>query len=975
MKALKTVAVALGITLAALIVIPLAVLAGLFVWLKLTEEADEEILELDQRRRLIESTRPIADDATAGSPDPSQRTPAGPPAGVGLSGRRAPADRRSPSSAYRRDHGRCGRATSSSSRAPSTSSRRSASRSSAIGLAADRPLLILLAGGRARSGCRAATSLQIALLGVIGFGCYQILWTIGAPDDPRRRLGAAHRDDAGHDRAARGGGRARTRSRPRELGGVVRLVRRRRDRHRRGPGSRPRRLADRRPLTLGAAACWAIYTVVRRDDPASPLAARDHDLGDRRRHDRSGADRDRPARDRRRRRRVRGSPGIVLAILYSGILAAGLANVVVFHGVKLLGPTRITALQSLVPAMAVVLAAIFLGEPIRPGPGRRRRDHPRRRGPPPAVVACPRSASSGVARMTRRRRSAPPVRPLRPGEPPLAILVDYDGTIALTDVSDTVMAEHVPGDWEAEAAAYDAGLDGIAPADDAGDGAGRRDPAGAARDRRGPAARSGVRAVRPARAGGRHPGRGRLGRVRVLHRAGARGARRRGAAGRHGTHDVRRAARLDRISRTATRPASCAAPASAAACSSTRPPAAPSSSSATARAIGTPPATAMSCSPSGRSSGSASRPAGRSIAGPSSARSTRGWRRPSRPGARIRRRLARPAARPFFCGPEVWGEGRRSADRGRGRPVLRRRQTDRLPRVRDIRPPDASVPHVEPACLSSRALRTDRRAGVDALRSSRLVWLRRAHGTEGVDLGPSPRCHCSVAVAEDETRGWRSRRQRIPRACVERMRMVMDAAPVPPRVASGRYVDGTAPCASATHQWRPVRTSGYRDRRSLGLTSTPEVYPITSEKPPEDLTHGEVCLCDRRRDLLSRQRHHRRQRRSHPQGPRPLRSPSSSSIRTSTSIRARCRPYQHGEVFVTDDGAETDLDLGPLRALHRREPDPAQQRHDRAASTRRSSPRSVAATTSAARSRSSRTSPTRSRNGSDGSRATATRTS
>ena len=36
MKALKTVAVALGITLAALIVIPLAVLAGLFVWLKVT---------------------------------------------------------------------------------------------------------------------------------------------------------------------------------------------------------------------------------------------------------------------------------------------------------------------------------------------------------------------------------------------------------------------------------------------------------------------------------------------------------------------------------------------------------------------------------------------------------------------------------------------------------------------------------------------------------------------------------------------------------------------------------------------------------------------------------------------------------------------------------------------------------------------------------------------------------------------------
>ena len=56
--------------------------------------------------------------------------------------------------------------------------------------------------------------------------------------------------------------------------------------------------------------------------------------------------------------------------------------------------------------------------------------------------------------------TAPPVVPLRPGEPPIAILVDYDGTIALTDVSDTVMAEHVPAIWESEAAAYDAGLVG-----------------------------------------------------------------------------------------------------------------------------------------------------------------------------------------------------------------------------------------------------------------------------------------------------------------------------------------------------------------------------------------------------------------------------------------------------------------------------------------------------------------------------------
>jgi uncharacterized membrane protein YciS (DUF1049 family) len=48
MKALKTLATLVGILLAAAVVIPLVVLAGLFVWLKLTEESDEEALELEQ---------------------------------------------------------------------------------------------------------------------------------------------------------------------------------------------------------------------------------------------------------------------------------------------------------------------------------------------------------------------------------------------------------------------------------------------------------------------------------------------------------------------------------------------------------------------------------------------------------------------------------------------------------------------------------------------------------------------------------------------------------------------------------------------------------------------------------------------------------------------------------------------------------------------------------------------------------------
>lgn len=36
------------VLLAAVIVVPLVALAGLFIWLKLTEETDEEALEFDQ---------------------------------------------------------------------------------------------------------------------------------------------------------------------------------------------------------------------------------------------------------------------------------------------------------------------------------------------------------------------------------------------------------------------------------------------------------------------------------------------------------------------------------------------------------------------------------------------------------------------------------------------------------------------------------------------------------------------------------------------------------------------------------------------------------------------------------------------------------------------------------------------------------------------------------------------------------------
>ena len=47
MKIFKVLFVTIGALLAALIVILLTVLAGLFVWLKLTEEADDEDLEIE----------------------------------------------------------------------------------------------------------------------------------------------------------------------------------------------------------------------------------------------------------------------------------------------------------------------------------------------------------------------------------------------------------------------------------------------------------------------------------------------------------------------------------------------------------------------------------------------------------------------------------------------------------------------------------------------------------------------------------------------------------------------------------------------------------------------------------------------------------------------------------------------------------------------------------------------------------------
>jgi drug/metabolite transporter (DMT)-like permease len=52
-------------------------------------------------------------------------------------------------------------------------------------------------------------------------------------------------------------------------------------------------------------------------------------------------------------------------LLFSAFVPAGIANVVVFSAIRLLGPTRITAYQFLVPFLAVLMGAAFLAEPMR----------------------------------------------------------------------------------------------------------------------------------------------------------------------------------------------------------------------------------------------------------------------------------------------------------------------------------------------------------------------------------------------------------------------------------------------------------------------------------------------------------------------------------------------------------------------------------------------------------------------------------
>jgi drug/metabolite transporter (DMT)-like permease len=202
----------------------------------------------------------------------------------------------------------------------------------------------------------------ILVLGAIGFGGYQILWATALQSIPAGDsafliaatpvLTAIFAAWAGSDTLT-----------PRKLAGAlisfvgVGVV------VAGGPGLGLGASLVGDVLTLGAAVCWAFYTswgapVLTRHSPlrvtAWAMVGGSVVLLPLGLVQAAGTD------------WATVTPGAWAGFIYSAVIPAGLANVVVFHGIRLLGPTRITALQFLVPFIAVLMGAAFLAEAIQP---------------------------------------------------------------------------------------------------------------------------------------------------------------------------------------------------------------------------------------------------------------------------------------------------------------------------------------------------------------------------------------------------------------------------------------------------------------------------------------------------------------------------------------------------------------------------------------------------------------------------------
>src|SRR6185369_9476409 len=224
-------------------------------------------------------------------------------------------------------------------------------------------LLVLLRWREGSMGLPRRDLVAICALGALGFGVYQILWTTGlttiAAGDSAliiastpvlvAFLAVLARSDVLTAGKLVGGIVS--------FGGVALVIAS-------GQGLSLGRPLAGEAIALVAAICWAFYTAfgapfLRRYSPLrttawatvagtvvlAPIAASQLSSVD--------------AADL--------TPGVIGAVLYSGFLAAGVANVLVSNGIRVVGPTRTAAYQFLVPALAVVLAFVFLAEPIRPG--------------------------------------------------------------------------------------------------------------------------------------------------------------------------------------------------------------------------------------------------------------------------------------------------------------------------------------------------------------------------------------------------------------------------------------------------------------------------------------------------------------------------------------------------------------------------------------------------------------------------------
>ncbi len=223
-------------------------------------------------------------------------------------------------------------------------------------------LLVILRWREGSVGLPREIVLPLALLGGLGFGVYQVLWATGLTVTPAGTsaliiattpiwtalVAVAIRTEKPHRARLVGAGVG--------FAGVALVVAARGlDLAGTGPGAL---------MTLGAAICWGSYLAL-----SAPLLATLSPLRLTAWAIIFGT-------------AVLAIPGFVqlsgvggawvtpdtlAAIAYSGIVAGGLASVLIFRAIALVGPSRVANMQLLVPALAVLFAAAVLGEPILAG--------------------------------------------------------------------------------------------------------------------------------------------------------------------------------------------------------------------------------------------------------------------------------------------------------------------------------------------------------------------------------------------------------------------------------------------------------------------------------------------------------------------------------------------------------------------------------------------------------------------------------